>query len=322
MKRIIAIVCLASGAAYADNKGRADELFKHAKKLLAEHNYAEACAKFEESYKLDPGIGGELNIGRCYEEWGRLAHAYRAYVEAQKTAKAQNDPRQAKIQELIAALDPQVPRLVLHIPAGVDPATVTVAIDGTPVPSSDLANPQLVDPGPKQIEYSIAGVTKDKTVPVERGATIDVTLEAHAPEQHVAHTAEPPAQHQQPAQPQPEPSEPHPGRTLRIAGIAVGAVGVVGVAVGSYLALSARSNYRNALATDCMGMTDACDSAGLSATHDARSRANAATGVFIGGLALVAGGAIMYFIAPHAARSEHAFYLAPTGTGIAFGGRY
>jgi hypothetical protein len=316
MKTIItiAIVCMTVGAARADNRAKADELFKKAKKLLADHKYAEACPKFEESYQLDPGIGGELNIGKCYEEWGKLGSAYRAYVEAERQAKGTSDPREGKIHELVASLESQVPRLLIHVPAGVDPSTVSVSIDGQPVPSSDLARPQIVDPGPKQVDYSIGSIKKQKVVAVERGNTADVTLEAPAAEKPATTSEKPEPATTTDAEP--------PGRMQRIAGMAVGGAGIVGIGVASYLALSARSSYNDALASDCMGMKNACDAAGLTATHDARSRANVATVVGVLGLAAVGGGIALYLLAPSAASNEHAFYVVPTSNGLAFGGQY
>ncbi len=316
----LVLVCAFVGSARADNKSKADDLFKRAKKLLAEHKYAEACAKFEESYQLDPGIGGELNVGKCYEEWGKLGHAYHAYVEAERQAKAASDPREGKIHDLVAAIEPQVPRLVIHVPAGVDQAALSVSIDGQPVPSGDLAKPQLVDPGPKQVEYASGSVKKQKLVPVERGGASEVTLELPATTPEKPDKADKPdkSDNAKPVAAAPE----SPGHTQRIAGIAVGGAGVVGIAVASYLALSARSNYNSALSADCMGMKNACDPAGLTATHDARSRANIATVVGALGIAAVAGGVVLYLLAPDAAdSSEHAFYVVPTSNGLAFGGR-
>ncbi|HEY3806726.1 MAG TPA: tetratricopeptide repeat protein [Kofleriaceae bacterium] len=321
----IALSCMLAGVARADtnNKAKADELFKRAKKLLAEHKYAEACAKFEQSNELDPAIGAELNIGRCYEEWNKLAHAYHAYVEAERQAKAANDPRAAKIHELVAAVEPKVPRLVIHLPAGVDPTTVSVSIDGQPVPSSDLGNPQLVDAGPKQVDYAAGNVKKQKLVPVESGGSAEVTLDVPA---QAAETKPDKGDNgdtgEKPDKVEPKQVEAEsPGRNQRIAGIAVGGAGIVGIGIASYLALSARSNYNNALTADCMGMKNECDPAGLTATHDARSRANIATVVGAIGIAAVAGGVVLYLLAPDAATGEHAFYVVPTSNGLAFGGR-
>ncbi|HEX4449969.1 MAG TPA: hypothetical protein VH143_03810 [Kofleriaceae bacterium] len=315
---LLGLVASVASVASADKTNKADELFKRAKKLLAEHKYAEACAKFEESYQLDPGIGGQLNVGKCYEEWGKLARAYHAYVEAERQAKAAGDARQSKIHDLVTAIEPTVPRLKIHLPAGADVTGLSVSIDGQPVPTSDLDTAQLVDPGPKQVDYTAAGVKKQKLVPVERGSTAEVTLDLPAKKADVADKPE------VPDKPEPKPVADHdvPGHGQRIAGIAVGAVGIAGVGVASYLALSARSSYNDALTNDCMGMKTMCDPAGLTATHDARTRANLATIVGAVGIAAIAGGIVLYVLAPDASSSEHAFYVAPTSNGIAFGGRY
>ena len=106
-KLVIAVLSTLSALpapAFAD---KADEVFKQGKKLMAEKKYAEACPKFEKSYQIDPGIGGQLNVGKCYEEWGKLGKAYRAYTDALKKAEESNDNRAEKIKKLVAQLEPQ-----------------------------------------------------------------------------------------------------------------------------------------------------------------------------------------------------------------------
>jgi tetratricopeptide (TPR) repeat protein len=322
---VIALLAL-STPAFAD---KADEVFKQAKKLMAEKKYAEACPKFEKSYQLDPGIGGELNVGKCYEEWGKLGKAYRAYTEALKKAEEANDNRAEKIKKLVAQLEPQVPRLVIHIPPDADTAGLQVAIDGVSVTIEDLANPQLVDPGPKQIEYALgSGARKTKIVPVERSGTSEITLDLPKtkakPEKpdHGDHgdvVVKPKPHHDD----TPEVVD-DTGHGQRIAGLVIAGVGVAGMAVSSYLALSARSKYNDALSMHCMDMTNACDAQGLTDTHDARSQANTATIIFGVSAAATVAGIVVYVIAPKPASSEHAFYLVPTlgnTTGFAFGGR-
>ncbi len=98
------------------------------------------------------------------------------------------------------------------------------------------------------------------------------------------------------------------------------------ISVSSYIALSARSKYNDALAMNCMGMTNTCNDQGLTDTHDARHSANIATVVFSLGLAATAGGVVLYLLAPKApASAEHAFYLVPTvgadGAAVVLGGR-
>ena len=326
MKRYIAIVLALTTVAHADKKAKADELFKRAKKLMADKQYAEACPKFEESFKLDPALGAEVNLARCFEEWGKLGRAYRTYQDAEQQAKAANDPRAAKIHDRAAALEPDVPRLVIHIPEGADAKGLALTIDGVVVPRGELANPQLVDPGPKQIEYMVAGKKKTKLIPVERGGTSEITLDLPVAEAPPVAVEKP-----KPAGDDDDSSSnkhvavvatDNPGHGQRIGGIVVGAVGIVGLGVGGYLALHARSKYNDAIGADCMGSKSSCDPAGLTATKDARSDANLASIVVGVGVAAVAGGVLLYVLSPHASTSEHALYIAPTGTGIAFGGRY
>src|SRR5450432_1200926 len=305
------------GVAFGDNK-KADELFKQAKKLMAEKRYADACPKFEDSYRLDPGIGGELNIARCFEEWGKLGRAYRAYVEAEKQAKEAGDARAAKIHELVAVIEPQVPRLVIHIPKGSETKGLRVLIDGTMIATDELVNPQLVDSGPKRVEYMLpGGWNKATLVPVERGGTNEITLELPKAKLEKS-TAD--------DKTEPVVTTSHPGRNQRIAGGVIGGVGLVAIGVSSVMTLSARSKYRDALAAHCNGMTDMCDMQGLTDTHDARSSANTATIVFSIGLAATVGGVVLYLLAPKGESApESAYYLVPTmtpaGGGVAFGGR-
>lgn len=314
MKTLAALLLMVSVAS-AD---KADDYFKAGKKLMAEKKYAEACKKFEDSYKADPAIGTELNIGRCYEEWGKLGKAYHAYKVALKQAKDANDDRAAKITGLIDKLEPNVPRILIHVPDGAETKNLQVTIDGQPVDPDDLANPQLVDPGPKQVEYALgSGTRKTKTVPVERGGTSEITLDLPKLKKPVEHevdaTKKPDEDHQPVATSQV-------GHGQRVAGVVVGSIGIVGVGVGSYLALSARGKYNDALSAHCMGMTNACDDQGLKDTHDARSQANLASIVFGVGAAAVVTGIVVYVIAPKSSAAEHALYVAPTGTGLALGG--
>jgi hypothetical protein len=319
---VLCLVATLGGIAFADNK-KADELFKQAKKLMADKRYSEACPKFEESFKLDPGIGGELNIARCYEEWGKLGRAYRAYLDAEKQAKDANDSRQAKIHELVAAIQPLVPKLVIHIPKDAETDGLKVSIDGIVVEKDDLANPQLVDPGPKQVEYTLPGGFKKSTlIPVERGGTNDVTLElpSRKPSKPIDKDKDRDKNVEKPV------ATSQPGRNQRIAGIVIGGVGVVAIGISTVMTFSARSKYNDALAAHCNGMTNMCDAQGLTDTHDARSTANTATIIFSVGLAAVAGGVVVYLLAPKSEPvREHALYLVPTvssdGGGLAFGGR-
>jgi len=341
MKTAIAAVMLVAlgGVASADkDKDKADALFKQGKKLMAEKKFSDACQAFEQSYKLDPGIGGELNIARCYEEWGKLGRAYRAYKAADQQAKDAQDSREPKIHDLLEALDARVPRLTLRVPDSANTDGVTVTIDGATVDPSGFNQAQLVDPGPHVIEYQAPGGAKKKrVVPVERGGNTEIALDLPSktkPQQPDGKPDKPDRGDKSDKPDKPDkadrPNEPteqsQPGHGQRVAGIVIGSAGVVAMVVSGVVSLSARSSYSSALSADCNHMTNDCDPAGLTATHDARHDANIGTAVMIGGVALVGAGVVVYLLAPHAmSTTEHALYVVPSvgpsGGGIALGGR-
>jgi tetratricopeptide (TPR) repeat protein len=319
MKILIALLLLTS-LAVADDKSKADTLFKQGKKLMGEKKYSDACEAFEQSMKLDPGIGTQLNIAKCYEDWGKLARALHAYQAAERMAKDANDSRADKIEGLVTELDTQVPRLTIHVPKGA--VTTGVTIDGATV--DDFSQPVPLDPGPHTIVYPTAeGGKKTKVVPVDRGGSSEVTIDLPVTASH-----EPP-----PPPPPPPPNRTvettDPGHGYRLAAYGVGGAGVAAIAVSSYLTLTARSKYNDALKAHCGGATNGCDDIGLTQTHDARHQANIATVVFSVGLAAVGGGVALYMLAPKGKPVEKpedaALYIVPSvstdGAGLVVGGQ-
>jgi tetratricopeptide (TPR) repeat protein len=316
-----AIACgvlgLAAPPAHAD---RADQLFKKGKRLLAEKRYAEACSAFEDSDRLDPGIGAKLNVARCFQEWGKLATAWQWFTDAEQMARTTKDERAKKIHALIEELDPSVPRLTIKLPPAASAAALTLTLDGTVLPASALGVERRVDPGPHQIDYVIDGTKQTKIVPVERGGSSEVTLELPA----AAEDGRPPSPRAATAT---VTADDDPGRGHRIAGLGIAGAGVVAVGIAGLVTYQARGDYRDALDAHCRGAKDMCDAVGLTATHDARHRANIATVVTVIGAVAVAGGLVLYLKAPRARRSsEHALYLAPTlggrAGGVVLGGAF
>ena len=67
---IVAAASLVSARAPAANEvdeAAARVLFGEGRKLAAAGDYAAACPKFEESFRLDPGIGTGFNLADCWE---------------------------------------------------------------------------------------------------------------------------------------------------------------------------------------------------------------------------------------------------------------
>ena len=294
---------------------RAEQLFKKGKKLLAEKKYADACYAFEQSDRIDPQIGAKLNVARCYEEWGKLATAWRWYSDAEQLATRAGDERAAKIHERLAELDGKVPRLKLTLPPDAITDRVVLRIDGVELALTAIGGDRRVDPGPHQIDTIVAGEKRGKTVAIARGDKVEFPLPV-------------PVRAKPRRAPDPVAAETDPGRTRRLVGLGVSGAGVVAAGVAGFVTLNARSDYQHALHGYCADATDMCDATGLDRTHSAKHRANIATAVAIGGLAAVAGGLIVYFTAPGAPhdRAEHAIYLGPAlggdGAGVVLGGAF
>jgi len=311
------VVLAVAQPALAETK--ADALFKKGKQQLADKKYSLACVTFEKVDRLDPGIGAKLNVAKCYEEWGKLAKAYRWYSDAEKMADESSDKRRPKIKELLETLDSDVPRLTIKLPPGVEPAGLKAKLDGAAVEADAFGSEQRVDPGSHVIEYEANGEKKSKTVPLERGGSTEVTLEI--PKRVVKPKADPIVV----IPPKTAPPKP-PSRARLIAGIAIGSAGVAALGVSGYLTLDARSAYNDALATHCMGSTNMCSDEGVRITGDARSRANTATVIAVIGAAAVAGGVVLFVTAPKRRSNEAMVYLAPAigsdGGGIVLGGGF
>ena len=285
-------------------------------------------------------IGTKLNVGRCFEEWGKLATALKWYRDAEKQAADAKDGRLAKIKEHTQAVDDDTPRLTLKAPKDADMEAANVLLDGEKPKAFGEA--LEVDPGQHVIvEFTTeGGERKKKVVPVERGGTSEVKLDL--PKVKVAVT---------PPVVTPPVEEPHPvtgkkkvkhvddpGATKRLASYIIGGVGGAMMLSAGYLTIDAHADYTKALTDHCMGMTNACDASGLSTTHHARSEANVATVVGVVGLLAVGGGVALYVMTPKPkvtytyeadpSAVGNAYYVAPmvdangAGGGLAFGGKF
>ena len=297
---------------------QAEALFNAAKALLDGGQDAEACAKFAQSKRLAPGLGVTLYLADCYERIGRVASAWTEFRAAEGLARERNDKRADVARDRAQALEPKLNRLIVTVAPTVPHAGLQVLLDGSPVSSEEWGLPTPVDPGDHVVVVSSQGRTR-RTITAHLGAenlhtTIRVdSLDEPAPAPEppppppvVAPVAPPSIV--VPAAPPPEVAPEAPsdtGATRRWIGIGVGAAGVVGIAVGSGLGLAAESkvNQSNATGNGCTKSPDQCiaGSYGESLRTSAVGMATASTVFFVIGAAAIAGGAVLYFTAPHGA---------------------
>jgi hypothetical protein len=106
----------------------AEALFAEGHKLMEAQDYAKACPKLEESYRLDPATGAQFALALCHEKEGRLASAWvefmevasranaEGYAEREKSAREHADALRGRLSYLTLAVAPEtasLPNLVV-----------------------------------------------------------------------------------------------------------------------------------------------------------------------------------------------------------------
>jgi tetratricopeptide (TPR) repeat protein len=309
------LILVASTAAAGPDKKKADALFKQGRQLLNEKQYQKACAAFEDSHRIDPAIGTVLNVALCYEAWGKLAKAQRAYLEAEKLAAIKGDARQAVARQRADALTPRIPKIAFaELPAEL-PADLVVLIDDVQIGIDAVRLGLSTDPGKHVIAYT-AGDQKREVIEVTLGESETKWVNLRLPDAGPADG---------PAEPiDTTPAGPPRGRTRRILGLSAGGAGLIAMGAGGVIALAARADYKEAFADHC-DPSGLCDDVGYRATRDARSRANVATVIFGAGAAIAATGVVLYLTAPSGrGKPERKAYIQPVlldgGAALVVGG--
>jgi tetratricopeptide (TPR) repeat protein len=307
---VLALAPVRARAATPADSAAAQALFDQAKRLLKEGKASEACPKFEESQRLDPGSGTLLNLARCYEQTERLASAWNKYLEAAAAAAASgNTQREKEARARAATLRPTLSELVIDVSADAKAVSgLEITRDGERVGTAQWGVPIPADAGEHRVAASAPGRESWQSVVVVKGpgGTFAATVPALAPAGGVAPVAVN-------AEPAPvaaaESARPAGGLgTQRIVALTAGGVGVVGVVVGSIFGLKSKSDHDEA-EKYCDG-SRCTDPRGVSAGNAAHSAGNVSTvAMIIGGVGLAAG-VTLWLTAPKAPATA-ALQLAP-----------
>ena len=157
---LLAAIGLAPIAASAQpspgDRLQAEVLFNEGKKLLKDGQIAEACRKFEGSYRIDPAGGTVLNLGLCHEKEGKIASAWGELKEALAAAKKANRKDREKIaRERIDAIEPRLPYMIV-IPDQ-PPEGLAITIDGSTIASEAWGAQIPIDPGKHAVKATAQG---------------------------------------------------------------------------------------------------------------------------------------------------------------------
>jgi hypothetical protein len=297
-----ALVLAWSVTARADDTASAEAAFQEARRLSREGRHAEACPRFEASYRAAPALGALLNLADCHERIGRTATAWAEFREAAELARRRVDSRESFALERAAALESRLVRLRIALSSPPPPGLVVRR--GPSDLTTLLGSAIPVDPGEHVIEASAPGhVTWTAAIEVRgEGRTVDVAVPAlvAAPPGPVppGATAIAPA----PAAPAVDDRAVDPGRRRRWIALSVGGAGIA--AVGAGLVVGARSLSRwDDSRAHCAG-GNVCDRTGRDTIASAQRLATVSD-VLVGvGLAAIAGGAVLWVTAPSAERPD------------------
>jgi hypothetical protein len=248
----------ASLARGADEEATARALFSEGRRLAAAGDYAAACPKFEDSYRLDPGIGTNFNLADCFEHIGRTASAWARFLDVAAATRAAGQGEREKVARARAeALEPRLARLIIVVSQPVD--GLAIRRDGTSVGEASWGVAVPIDPGTHLVEASAPhklAWSLSAEVPQTPGdVRVEVPVLADAP-------PNPP-----PAAPasvvaatgvQPSAVEVGPPRRARTpVVIALGAVGLAGLTVGTIYGIKFLL-ANDQLSTICIHTPNAC----------------------------------------------------------------
>jgi hypothetical protein len=257
----------ADDAIEAARMANAQTLFDEGRALLLEGRAQEACPKLEESQRLDPGLGTQLNLADCYERLGKLANARTLFLDVAEQAKASGQEQRERVARgRAAAIEPRLGKLAIVVPAD-GGAELRVERDGAELGRAQWNVPALVDPGEHRVRAWGPGVG-------EWVSEVDVVADG------VVHEAVVPV---------------NDARAFfdplhRKLGLVAAGVGVAGVAVGGVFGVRAITKKNEADRAGCDGRT--CNTVESGKIRDqARSAGNIATvamSIGAGGLAAAA----------------------------------
>jgi len=282
----------------------ARQLFNDGRTLVGEGKYAEACPKFEESLRLELGVGTQFNLADCWEHIGRTASAQALFLGAAASAKAAGQAeRQQVLHDRATALEPRLSRLVIDV-AATDPK-LSVKRGDLPLDSDAWGKAVAVDPGKYTITARAPGKKSwEKQVEVT-AATPLVTVQVPELESEPVKAATPAkAAPKQAAAPADAAAADHGPSSINYRALSVAGIGLVGIGVGAVMGVKYLS--ANGDAKDICPSNHNCSIKQIQdhdrLVDDAKSdRRWSYAGFGVGAAALVGAGALWYFQRPRTA---------------------
>ena len=165
---VVAVVSAWPSLARADgsetDRQIAQSLFDDGRALLEAGRTSEACPKFAESQRLDPGGGTLLNLALCHELENKTATAWTEFREALSIAIRDDRKDRQEIANLhISTLAPKLTRLTVIVPEGIAARDPEVTLDRSRLPAAAWNTEIPIDPGEHRVAVSAQGLPRWET---------------------------------------------------------------------------------------------------------------------------------------------------------------
>lgn len=279
----------AGSRAFAARGAHAEALLQQGRALLASGRVEAACENLESSEALAHELGTLLELGDCYEQAGRTASAWHAFLEAEAVAGTQKDlEREQRAQERVAALEPKLTRVLFVVPLTSRIPGLTVKLGENTIPASAWGTTIAVDPGVQRVRAIAKGYHPwglELGVSGAPGKQYRVEVPTLNPAQALSDSRH---------------------NAYRTAGVVTGSFGLAGIGAGAVF--SALSHNGNDAGECAKSGTVQCVP---SKASERTAFANAATVSYAIGGALFATGVTLFVLAPAPDHQEkHALRLA------------
>ncbi len=296
--------------ATAQTSAVAQALFDEALSLRKAGKLDEACAKFEESLRLDAAVSTRFNVADCFERQGRLASAWSQFLQVAADLQRDGDEVRGDAARARAKrLEPRLSKMVIKTSA--PPEGLVVKRDGVEVGEAQWSTALPVDAGAHELEASAPGKIRWSQTVTVKGEGQLVTVNIPALEDAPAGWAPPPSSSLPPrADVVLPPPPPGPSSTPMIAGLTLGAIGLAGIGIGTALGVIAIGKKGDV--DDICPDLNNCTEEGIDTNDEAKTAATASTVAFIAGGALLATGIVLWIALPSEPSREVGFELTPS----------
>ena len=324
---VASAVLLGSARSFAEVRDpvAAEALFTEGRKAFERGDVKSACARFDESQRLDPAVGTLLNLARCKEQLGQTATAWQNYKRVIDQLQAK-DERRTFAQDKVTALEKRLPKLVIQLALSA-PKDARVTRDGVELGAASLGLPLPVDPGEHEMVVTAPGRMQRRWhVVVRAGETKEIAVEPGALVQSAV-TIPPSALHEtrpavavrmSPSMNDADMPQRASSSSARTLGWILGGVGAAGLATGAvtgWMTVGKKSDVDKHCDED-----GGCDGIGFDAASNGATLSKVSTGAFVvGAIGLGAGLTLLL-----TSKSEHApqTALVVHGSGVSVLGRF